>query len=292
MSNPHSTAVPLSPSKVRAQQTQARDWNFVDLWLSSKLGGKPAPPFERNADTLKALLALAAWNENADEERELLENAKRKALMELRDSILNDPNADIVESLTAQLSPEGQDALATLARTSSALHSGSTSPSVLAQAIITLTTTSQVLDQQLARISNLKATLDHDLESHEKTLAYLQSPAFEAPESLPKQIQDWQRGTKALTPKLEEYRHRLSALSSSGLEPHISVADVIEKEKEVLERRDQVRDVEARVKLYKDLPADRKGAIEELERTRRELRALEKKRDGLFEGLVEDESMH
>jgi HAUS augmin-like complex subunit 1 len=292
MSTPYSTTIPLSPTRIRAQQVQARDWNFVDLWLSSKLGGKPAPPFERNADTLKAFLALAAWNENADEEQELLENVKRKALVELQDSTLNDPNAELVESLTAQLRPEGQDALSTLARTSSALHSGSTSPSILAQAIISLTTTSQVLDQQLVRTANLKATLDMDLQAYRKRLAYLQSSVFEAPESLPKQTQDWQRGTKALTPKLEEYRHRLAALSSSGPESHISVEDVLETEKEVLEIRDRVRDVEARVKGYKGLPADRRGAIEELERIRKELKILEKRRDGLFEGLVEEESMH
>merc|ERR1711939_855085 len=50
----------FSPSVARQQQAAAKDWNYIDNWLSSKFNGKTPPPFERNNDTLKALLALAA----------------------------------------------------------------------------------------------------------------------------------------------------------------------------------------------------------------------------------------
>ncbi len=76
---PPSTAI-FSPSVARLAASTAKDWNYVDSWLSSKLHGRTPPPFERNPDTLKALLALAALNEAADEERDLLARVDAAAL--------------------------------------------------------------------------------------------------------------------------------------------------------------------------------------------------------------------
>jgi hypothetical protein len=73
----------FSPSKARQQRAQAQDWASVDSWLSTKYPGRSLPTFERNEDTLRALLALAAANERADEERELVESVEREALNEL-----------------------------------------------------------------------------------------------------------------------------------------------------------------------------------------------------------------
>ncbi|KAL1865252.1 hypothetical protein VTK73DRAFT_5435 [Phialemonium thermophilum] len=78
----------FSPSVARAAASAARDWNFVDGWLTSRLRRAnaqtgSAPIFERNPDTLRALLALVALNESADEERDLLASAEASALAEL-----------------------------------------------------------------------------------------------------------------------------------------------------------------------------------------------------------------
>ena len=90
-----SNAAIFSPSVARAAASTAKDWSYVDDWLrrkyaassssssaSSISGGAKAtakrsswttvPQFERNPETLKALLALAAANEAADETRVLL----------------------------------------------------------------------------------------------------------------------------------------------------------------------------------------------------------------------------
>ena len=64
----------FSPSKARQQRALAQDWAHVDSWLSSHYSGR-IPPFERNEDTLRELLALAAANERADEEQELVTKA-------------------------------------------------------------------------------------------------------------------------------------------------------------------------------------------------------------------------
>lgn len=79
-----STAAIFSPSVARAAASTAKDWSYVDDWLHRKYhyGGKrhKPPPFERNPDTLKVLLALAAANEAADEERAQLLKIEEAAL--------------------------------------------------------------------------------------------------------------------------------------------------------------------------------------------------------------------
>lgn len=77
----------FSPSKARQQQAQAKDWVFVESWLSRKYYPKPVPTFERNEETLQALMTLVAFNERADEERELLEKVERQALKELEEKV-------------------------------------------------------------------------------------------------------------------------------------------------------------------------------------------------------------
>ncbi|KAK7757559.1 hypothetical protein SLS62_000574 [Diatrype stigma] len=87
------TAAIFSPSVARAAASTAKDWSYVDDWLRRKYsstaaaaaaGGKryKPPQFERNPDTLKVLLALAAANEAADEERAQLLRIEEAALEE------------------------------------------------------------------------------------------------------------------------------------------------------------------------------------------------------------------
>ncbi|KAI0597156.1 hypothetical protein F4775DRAFT_602941 [Biscogniauxia sp. FL1348] len=76
----------FSPSVARAAASTAKDWAYVDDWLRAKyavLKRRP-PPFERNPETLRALLALAAANEAADEERRQLDRVEEAALDEVR----------------------------------------------------------------------------------------------------------------------------------------------------------------------------------------------------------------
>ncbi|GAP89822.2 hypothetical protein SAMD00023353_4100860 [Rosellinia necatrix] len=107
----------FSPSVARAAASTAKDWAYVDAWLrrqytnlrqqdadadaaagpganaaparprtanSSKPQTTSPPPFERNPETLEALLALVAANEEADEERERLAQLEAAALAEVR----------------------------------------------------------------------------------------------------------------------------------------------------------------------------------------------------------------
>jgi HAUS augmin-like complex subunit 1 len=81
----------FSPSKAAQQRAAAQDWQRVDVWLSSKFQGRTVPQFERNEDTLRALQALAAANEKADEERDLLWAVQKEALHELKTKKVLEP---------------------------------------------------------------------------------------------------------------------------------------------------------------------------------------------------------
>lgn len=77
----------FSPSKAAQQRAQAHDWQHVEAWLSSLYPNRALPTFERNEETLKALLELAAANERADEEATMvvaLEEEVRHEMSEVR----------------------------------------------------------------------------------------------------------------------------------------------------------------------------------------------------------------
>lgn len=82
------TASHFSPSKARQQRAQAKDWEYVQSWLEKKFAPKPIPSFERNDETLKALLELASFNDAADEERALISDVHESALKELQEQVL------------------------------------------------------------------------------------------------------------------------------------------------------------------------------------------------------------
>ncbi|KAI1164990.1 hypothetical protein F5B18DRAFT_221629 [Nemania serpens] len=100
----------FSPSVARAAASTAKDWAYVDAWLRRQFAtlrqgqgqgqdataapqnqsniSKPTtsspPSFERNPETLEALLSLIAANEEADEDRDRLARLESAALSEIR----------------------------------------------------------------------------------------------------------------------------------------------------------------------------------------------------------------
>lgn len=60
----------LSPTAARNLALTAKDWAAVSGWLAEKYAPSPVPAFERNDETLRALLALAECNRGADEREE------------------------------------------------------------------------------------------------------------------------------------------------------------------------------------------------------------------------------
>ena len=268
----------------------AKDWNYIDSWLSSKFNNKTPPPFERNNDTLKAFLALAALNESADEERELLARVEAKALQDLQAREAADPNTQLLSSIEESLTREGITSLEELSTLSVALNQPIPDIEKLGRSIVNLQVTSYDLDQATDRISILEHHLNNELDNINALIKDLQSDAYQPPLGLTKQTTDYQRKTKALASKLPELRDRVASLATSMGSSKITIQDVKAEEDKFKELIAIVKDLEAQVKSYHGLPQDTDLARLELESIRVELRDLTRRRDNMFEGLVERES--
>jgi HAUS augmin-like complex subunit 1 len=285
----------FSPSKAAQQRAQAQDWHHVDTWLSSKYQGRSVPTFERNEDTLKTLLALVTANEKADEERDLLLSIQKEALAELNansTTIDDTPHSkqSIVNKLTTTLSDEGRrdlDAISTLAVV---IDSASSVPELVAEKLISQTETSHTLIQHLLRLTHLQRRLETELLSLRSQLQQLRSSVFQPPISLSRQTVDWTRNTKQLRAKLTEYNDRLAAISadgSSGARSGVFIEEIVRREGEILSLGERVERLEGQVDRFRGLPGDIQGARNEVVQVEKQLMDLKRRRDGLFEGLVE-----
>lgn len=279
----------FSPSVARQQLAAAKDWNYIDSWLSSKFNGK-TPPFERNNDTLKALLALAALNESADEERELLARVEAKALQDLQSNGDADPNVEILHRLETALTREGQTSLEALSTLSVLLNQPIADTESLGRNMIDLQVTSYNLEQASDRISILERHMNTELDRINTVIKDLESDAYQCPPDLAKQTMDFQRKTKALAAQLPELRDRVASLSAVAGSSSPTVEDVKAEEGKFKDMMATVNALEAKVRGYRGLPQDTDLARLELESLRVELRDLTRQRDSMFEGLVERES--
>lgn len=269
-----------------------KDWNYVDAWLSRQFSPASAPPFERNADTLKALLALAAANEAADEERELLARTEAKCLNELRQHEPKEPESSLLGSLEDSLTKDGKASLQALAETSEILNMPMAEPLDMAKRIVDCQVSSQSIERISARVDVLHAHLQKELEMATDLLRELEEEDYQPSSTLVKQTAEYQRKAKLLSAKLPELRERVAHLQNSDSNgiPNPSIRDIEKEENRYRAAMVTVKDLEVQVKSYHGLPHDVDQARQELERLRIELKTLMKERDGMFEGLVERES--
>ncbi|CAG8977130.1 hypothetical protein HYALB_00003351 [Hymenoscyphus albidus] len=284
-----SPAAIFSPSVARQHAAAAKDWNYVDNWLSSKFNGKTPPAFERNNDTLKALLALAALNESADEEQELLAKVEAKSLRDLQAKEDAGPDTDLLHSLEDSLTREGESSLDALSSLSVALNQPIPDMEAMGRKIIDLHVASHDMDQTVDRVSILEKYLKAELEKVGNLVEELQGEAYQPPPDLMKQTVDYQRRIKGLTSKLPELKERVASLAAASGTP-ITIEEIQAEEIKYKALMAKVKDLETKVKSYHGLPQDTDLARLELESLRVELRSLTRKRDSMFEGLVERET--
>ena len=282
----------FSPTLARQALATTKDWNYIDGWLSRHFSPHSPPPFERNAETLKALLALAAANEAADEERELQAKVDAKALEELKKYEATELEERVLGQIEDGLTKDGKASLQTLAETAEVLNMPLASTEDMAKRIVDWQVSSHSLERVVARVTVLQAHLEKELETVSALLQELEVEDYQPSPTLVKQSAEYQRKAKLLAAKLPELRDRAEALamSENNRVPNPSIRDIEKEEARYREAMAKVKDLEAQVKSYHGLPHDTSMARQELERLRDELQMLMKERDGMFEGLVERES--
>jgi HAUS augmin-like complex subunit 1 len=278
----------FSPSVARQQLATSKDWNYVDSWLSSKFNGKSPPPFERNNETLKALLALAAYNESADEEADLLAKTELKALHSIQSS-QDSSNTEILTSIEKHLTPEGHTSLNVLSSLSVELEQALVDIEALGCKIIDFQVAIYDLEQTSDRVSILENHLSTELESINVLIKKMESDSYQPPAELSKQTMEYQRKARALAAKLPEIRNRAASVTTKG-GVEVTIQHVKEEEESFKALKVAVRELETEARSFHGLPQDTDLARLQLESLRVELRELMQQRDSMFEGLVERES--
>ncbi|EPQ63626.1 Bgt-4167 [Blumeria graminis f. sp. tritici] len=278
----------FSPSAAKKQLAVAKDWNYVDDWLSSKFKGRSPPLFERNSDTLKVLLALAAFNESADEENDLIASVEAKVLHDLDDSENQfQTGHNYLALLEDSMTREGQKSLETLSNLSVTLNQSIPDIERLGRSLIDLQVTLNVQEQTEERINTLEAKINAEIKSVNSLIVDLQSETYTSAVDSKEHALDYHREIKSLKAKLPELRERVASLSAS-FEPSIVTTDHVKADEAKFEELlNVVREIESKANSFHGLPQDIDLARSELEAMRENLFKLTRQRDAMFENLVE-----
>jgi HAUS augmin-like complex subunit 1 len=252
----------------------------VNAWLEKKYG-KRIPPFERNEETLPALLSLATLNEDADDQSALVEKIERQALQSYARRQID--GHEIQHGLLRAISAERQRTLDALA--SSAVMLNSLDMSTMAASISRVTSDHFQLSEQAKRLQFQGAILRNEQVRCQVVLQELKGDAFTTPDNFADQSAEWSRNTKQLKAKLAEYDERLVTLRSTS-NPGPSFQDIERQLSDVQSQDARLSELNAQLAGYDSLPSDAQAARNKLEAARSELRELMLRRDKLFEGLV------
>ncbi|KAK4981765.1 hypothetical protein LTR66_009724 [Elasticomyces elasticus] len=275
----------FSPSKARQQQVQAKDWAFVDGWLAKLYAPKAVPIFERNEETLQALLTLANANEAAHLERDLVDKLEQDAYREYQQTAKNDVDTHLYHAITTNITSRGREALKELSTAAVFLDAPCLSSEALAHDIISLTDTKYNLEEQLSRVSTLQQSLEREQIRLERIFSEVQSDSFKPSPDLPEKTNDYLRSTKTTKAKLAEYNERLNTFAAVP-RTRPSIDDVANHRAEATTLVSKLEVVTAKLDAFHGLPTDPNLARARVEAAKVELRGLIRKRDNLFETLI------
>ena len=255
----------------------------MDAWLSKRYASKRLPPFERNEETLQALLTIATLNDSADEQRSLIDRIE-KASLQAQSRRKASGGDDGLQLLLQEL--EGNAALETLAIMVVGLDCPDADVETIGKAIVDLTSQKFDVEQQALRAEAEVRSLKSQQDKVRNQLEDLKRDDFEPRANLAELTSEWMRNTKQLKAKVGEYDDRLSALSASQ-QPSVRLEDVTQLSEELSSQQARLAELNTELMAYQSLPSDPKAARAKLESAREELRGLVQERDRLFERLVD-----
>lgn len=284
----------VSPAKARQAAIQAKDWAYVNSWLNRQYAPKPVPQLERNEDTLRVLLTLAAANDAADEESNLQHRVREEAVHAYK-SREEDKDKDaherqkneILNEVEAALDDKGRENMDDLADSAVAL--GNTlNPDTedVSQSIVELTLEEFEAQNQLRKVETLHLYLQKELKRLQVELEQLKSDkAFETPSDIQGMTSEWTRGTKTLSTKVGEYQNRIASLERNQPQGP-TIEELMAQEDSVIQLQEAVQILEGRVKAFHSLPKDIPSARARYKELERELGQLTRQRDNMFVNIV------
>ncbi|KAJ5961777.1 hypothetical protein N7501_006718 [Penicillium viridicatum] len=279
----------VSPAKARQAAIQAKDWAYVNSWLNRQYAPKPVPKFERNEDTLRVLLTLAAANDAADEEATVQHCAREDAVDAYRrreEFERKDPHEQqknqLLDEVEMCLDDKGRRDLEDLADSAAALgNTLNPNPGDLGQSIVELTVEEFEAQEQIAKVDTLHRYLQRELARLQAELEELKTDvAYETPSDTQSLTSEWIRSTKTLAIKVGEYQDRIASLEK--VQPRgPTIEELIAEEENVIKMRETVKALQGRVRAFHDLPKDTPGARAKYKELERELRQLKRQRDSM-----------
>ncbi|KAJ5544795.1 hypothetical protein N7461_007099 [Penicillium sp. DV-2018c] len=280
----------LSPAKARQAAIQAKDWAYVNSWLTRQYAPKPVPKFERNEDTLRVLLTLAAANDAADDEADLQHRAREEAIQayKIREEFeRKDPHEQqknqLLDEVEMSLDDAGMRDLDDLAESAAALgNTLNPSPGDLGQSIVELMVEEFETQEQLAKVDALHRYLQLELVRLQSELELLKTDvAYEVPPDTQSLTSEWIRGSKNLAIKTGEYQDRIASLEK--VQPRgPTIEELMAEEDEVISMREEVKSLQVRVAAFQDLPKDAAGARSRYKELERALGRVKRQRDSML----------
>ncbi|KAL9053874.1 MAG: hypothetical protein Q9206_003766 [Seirophora lacunosa] len=159
----------------------------------------------------------------------------------------------------------------------------------MATPVVKLNQPNTEVDQQLQRVETLHQQLKAEHARAQELLARLKGEEYQASRPAPVKTQDWVKGNRQLDMKLDHYRERAKRLEKRAggkSSMDIGIPELKAEEREIRDLEARVSGLEGRVRGFEGLPPDKEMALMEVEKMRKELEALARRRD-MFEGLVE-----
>ena len=284
----------ISPSKARHAAAQAKDWDYVDSWLTTKYHPERVPRFERNADTLEALLGLANANVAADRQAELMQRAQEEEKVVMRQceamaSSSSCPLRRLIDQTLVALSPEAQRNLDDIAAASVLLGASSTDPVDLGCRTMQLTRREHDAANLLDRVARLQKSLEAEMQLLRKRLEGARQKAKDevsVREYLRQQTTAAICETRQIEIKLREYKDRKALLDRANPSP-ITLQAVRNLESDVKNHQRQLEASRKQLDGYHALPPDLSNAKDALESARTHLIELQRSRDSAFENLFQ-----
>ncbi|KAJ2983562.1 hypothetical protein NQ176_g591 [Zarea fungicola] len=298
--SPETSAPIFSPSVARVAASEARDWSFIDSWLASQFLDRQPLPFERNADTLKALVGLIAYNETASEEARLLARTDRDDLGELSQQLdsacspdvptLSRARDSVLYIVEQELPKEGKLALDSLANMAIAAQITLPDPEKLCVSILGMQSFVVQVEQLTSRVETLERQIRSDVAQANVILAAMQNVSYMQPDGLVKDNTELKRIIKAMTAQMPEFERQVTSMKIRAAPSDVSVHDILEREREYLALVQDRKELDKRISVFRALPSDPDLAREELNAYRQELRGITSQRDAAFQGLVDRET--
>lgn len=292
----------FSPSVARIAASTAKDWKYVDEWLATKFSTRSQPVFERNADTLQALLALVSVNEAADEEKKIVARAEALAQLEIqshhKDTSTGTHSAPtrVKEELLALigdwLPQDATSSLCALATLAVELGVEYPTPESLGNVLSDLREEEVEMGMVRERIQPTRAYIDAETVQADALLEALRTWTFAPSHDLARQNIELQRSMRALSARLADPGDVPTTSGSNRRSRYPKINDVAAEELEYLHLLTQKREMDARSAEFSGISADPTTARSELDRLHSRVETTTRQRDAVFEGLVERETPH